>query len=74
MGYVDEKDPLMLHHELGFGSPFTSWFGVPNTAPLGLWTKINAPSLFTRKGKTGSLQDSTPRENTAPSDLDDLPF
>jgi hypothetical protein len=74
MGYVDEKDPLMLHHELGFGSPFTSWFGVPNTAPLGLWTKVNAPSLFTRKGKTGSLQDSTPRENTAPSDLDDLPF
>lgn len=74
MGYVDEKDPLMLHHELGFGSPFTSWFGVPNTAPLGLWTKVNAPSLFSRKGKTGSPQESPLTQNTTPSDLDDLPF
>ena len=74
MGYVDEKDPLQLHHELGFGSPYTSWFGVPNTAPLGLWVKVIAPSLFTRKGQSGAVHEDNFAEAPTTSDLDDLPF
>jgi hypothetical protein len=74
MGYVDEKDPLKLHHELGFGSPFTSWFGVPNTAPLGLWVKVTPPSLFTRKGQSGLPHEENSEETSTNSDLDDLPF
>ena len=74
MGYVDEKDPLKLHHELGFGSPFTSWFGVPNTAPLGLWVKVKPPSLFTRKGESGVAHEEQAKETAINSDLDDLPF
>lgn len=74
MGYVDESDPLKLHHELGFGSPFNSWFGVPNTAPLGLWVKVKPPSLFTRKGESGVAHEEQTKETAINSDLDDLPF
>ena len=74
MGYVDENDPLKLHHELGFGSPFTSWFGVPNTAPLGLWVKVKPPSLFTRKGESGVTHEELSKDTAGKSDLDDLPF
>lgn len=54
MGYVDPVDQserphnVRNDHQLGFGSPFTSWINVPNTAPLGLWMLLNKPSLFTR--------------------------
>ena len=73
MGYVQEWDPVRRHHELGFGSPFTSWFGVPNTAPLGLWSLVEAPSLFVRKRMDAPWQQ-TSSPTALPSDLDDLPF
>lgn len=75
MGYVQEWDPLKRHHELGFGSPFTSWFGAPNTSPLGIWTGpplVNPPSLFVRK----RMDDATltTMQQASVSDIDDLPF
>lgn len=54
MGYVDPADQserpndVRNDHQLGFGSPFTSWINMPNTAPLGLWMLFNKPSLFNR--------------------------
>jgi hypothetical protein len=77
MGYVQEWDSLKRHHELGFGSPFTSWLGVPNTAPLGLWAGpplVKPPSLFVRKRMDSETLRDMESSPQAPSDSDDLPF
>jgi len=56
MGYFS---PHLAHHNpLGFGSPFTSWFNVPNTAPLALWTKpLRSRSLFYRSNEHRKVRE-----------------
>ena len=56
MGYFSPH--LAYHNPLGFGSPFTSWFNIPNTAPLAIWTKpLRSRSLFYRSNEHRKVRE-----------------